>query len=144
MISPAGSRKKLIILIIMLIVTASFAGFIYFMPNRHSVIILNRTNEDVVVSAVHINNEIFSASDRVLKPIKPKERRNNPDKYLDYSFKAAFDSVLVIDIKSQNNKPIRMSCNLIDKNRVGCVHYASIRDTGNLTCVCDSNADFYD
>lgn len=143
MIPPAGLRKKLTILIFTLIVTASFTGLIYFMPNRHSVIILNRTSEDVVISAVRINNESFNAGDRVLKPIKPKEPRNNQGKYLDYSFKAARDSVLIIDIKNQNNKPIRMSCDLIDQNRLGCVHYASIRDTGNLTCVCDSNADFY-
>ena len=133
-----------IFLIITLIVTAGFAGLIYFMPNRHSVIILNRTSEDLVIFEVRINNESFNAGGRLLKPTKPKEPRNNPEKYLGYSFKAARDSVLIIDIKNQNNKPIRMSCNLVDQNRLGCVHYVSIRDTVNLSCVCDSNADFYD
>lgn len=144
MIPSAGSRKKLTILIFTLIAPVIFMGLIYFMPNRHSVIILNRTSEDVVISAVRINNESFNAGDKALKPIESKEPRNNQDNYLDYSFEAARDSILIIDIKNQNNKLIRMSCNLIDKNRLGCVHYASIRDTGNLTCVCDSNADFYD
>ncbi|MGK0674419.1 MAG: hypothetical protein ABWU16_07120 [Halothiobacillaceae bacterium] len=139
-----GLKTKLIALILMVGVAAGFGGFIYFMPNNHNLIILNRTGEDVVVSAVRINNKDFGSHNVVLKSVEPKERRDNPAKYLDYSFKAARDSILVVDIKDRNNKSIRMSCKLIDQSRAGCVHYASIRDAGNLTCICDSNADFND
>lgn len=144
MFLSTGSRKRLIILFYAFIIIASFASFIYFMPNDHNLIILNRASAEVEVLAVRINNKYFGANNKVLYPTSPKECRNNPDKYLDFRFKAARDSDLVIDIKDKANKKIKMSCKLIDKNRVGCVHYASIRDEGILTCNCDSNADFYD
>lgn len=149
-ITLAPKRKRRIISIIAMILAALtimiaiLAGMVYLVPNRHSLFIMNRTNSDVVITRILINGRRIDAGDIVLKPKKPKERSDDAGKKFKYGFRAAGDSVLVLDVKTTVGKETRLSCNLEDPNRAGCIFYANIRNDNELACFCDSYADFYD
>jgi hypothetical protein len=132
-----------VIMAALTIMTAIFAGLIYFRPNLYRLYILNRTNSDVVVTEILINGKRVSSGDRILKPRTLKDGRHETDSFLKFTFKKAGDSVLNIDVKLRGEIENRLSCALEDPNRAGCIFYANIRSENELACFCDSFADFY-
>jgi hypothetical protein len=126
------------------VIATCIALAVFALPTKHSVIILNRTDEDIRVLHVRIDNRSFDTGGVLLAPTKPEERLNNLDKRLDYKYKSTGESRLTIIATNGANTQSQMSCKLIDHYGAGCVYYAAIRAGATLTCVCDSNADFYD
>ena len=136
--------RRLSTSIALILALAIFTGWIFLSSNPYSVIVLNRSGADLIITDVRINDESLGSGVRVLKPIGPSEKRSNSDTFLDYSFKARRSSILSVDVTYSIGKSDRLTCELVDQNKAGCVFYVNVRNTGKLTCICDSNADFYD
>ncbi|MCB6182958.1 hypothetical protein LIN78_05275 [Leeia sp. TBRC 13508] len=132
-----------IIMTVLTVMIATLAGIIYLIPNRHSLYIMNRSSGDVVITQTLLNGKPMGANNVLLKPKKQKEQGSDIGKKLELRFKASGNSVLNLDVKFRGEKETRLSCNLEDPNRVGCIFYANIRNEDELACFCDSYADSY-
>lgn len=143
MLKSVKLTRRLTIFIVLVCALAIFTSWILLRPNSYSVIVLNRSGADLMITDVRVNDESIGTGARVLKPIGPSAKRSNSDTFLDYSFKAPPSSVLSVDVSYQIGKSDRLTCELVDQNKAGCIFYVNVRNSGNLTCICDSNADFY-
>lgn len=142
MLSASRKIKMAIIALIFLSLLAILFGVLSFKPDKHVLMILNRTDSSIVVIGVDVDGQNLDATHKALYPIAPDEPRNKTGKYLSYRFESYGSATLTLQLKSDGREHYRLSCTLIDQKRVGCIYYVSIFENERINCICDSNLDF--
>jgi len=108
--------------------------------NEYSVAVSNRSDEEIILTGVKIDNKIiYSGAHR----IKPAGEKYSPFGFSSNRLKLAKPKEITLELETiRLDKRAAYSCAIDDHNDAGCLLKVSYRNH-NITCACDSYADFY-
>lgn len=125
-----------------LLVCATFSTIVFSKEKNHSLTILNRGSEDLLINKICIGNNLIASPHKTLKPLEPSDRVFMTKNRLDYQFKGGRRSELTIELSNSNINNKELKCQLLNPGGVDCVYYASINESNKLSCICDYHVGF--